>query len=603
MSSKNQKLLSRSRLSSSELSPEDKAHKFQQITTFTRAVVDELHQRGVDSLSTDILQQMTGIVNGAVDSLPGIESDMDSSDELPDISHLLDGEISAFDSFTGVIKSGENGSFEAVSAAETLQQTINHQQKLIALAVSDELWRSTLPEFTPNPDAIDNPKIEVAYEEGFGRIIVANAAIKAGEVICTFDGPVFTAKNISELPNQYLIDHVIQIGPEEYMMESRGKAALVEHSCDPNCGIKGNPPQIFTLRDIAPGEKLSWDYRMSEDSNWSGIEECLCGAPDCGKFISGFSELSADKKQAYHQAGALSPWLIEKHQNNLVAETYTSNEITPERIQQLADILLEVFWIDWPEYAYCPDCDADSTHDIKKSAKEAYGRDDITFAEIWDDIVNKQQPVLPDCDCCSKPMELFLDPQGTINCLTKKFQGNQSYITLLKDGLGKPAGFNWVYYASLEQIFENEWQQFYSYVAPGSGPQLTRPFARFHQQVSKYASQHFDHPLPLDDNGLIDPETYFSCFNCLAILQKYRGQKGTNIIMRDLFRYIPESMLEPPCIGESILGDGVFIKETIVVPGVFTPEGVEPKLGDYVGILHEKTQAYKKRLAPPIKSQ
>lgn len=60
---------------------------------------------------------------------------------------------------------------------------------------------------------------------------------------------------------------------------------FINHSCDPNCElqrwvVKGKPRiGIFALRDIAPGEALSYDYQF--DTKESETFKCYCGTAKC----------------------------------------------------------------------------------------------------------------------------------------------------------------------------------------------------------------------------------------------------------------------------------------------------------------------------------
>ena len=62
------------------------------------------------------------------------------------------------------------------------------------------------------------------------------------------------------------INHVgvSQIGEHEYVAPV-GFMALVNHSCNPNCGIKVNEAgahDYVAMRDIEPGDEVTFDYAM-----------------------------------------------------------------------------------------------------------------------------------------------------------------------------------------------------------------------------------------------------------------------------------------------------------------------------------------------------
>lgn len=80
---------------------------------------------------------------------------------------------------------------------------------------------------------------------------------------------------IMELDNGMFVDGKFKGSTSRY----------INHSCDPNCElqrwvVKGYPRiGIFALRDIAPGEALSYDYQF--DTNEAETFKCYCGTDKC----------------------------------------------------------------------------------------------------------------------------------------------------------------------------------------------------------------------------------------------------------------------------------------------------------------------------------
>lgn len=64
-------------------------------------------------------------------------------------------------------------------------------------------------------------------------------------------------------------------------------ARFINHSCAPNCEAVDEKRRIYieAIRDIAPGEELTYDYQYerdgTEDEKWEKIYICKCGAPTC----------------------------------------------------------------------------------------------------------------------------------------------------------------------------------------------------------------------------------------------------------------------------------------------------------------------------------
>lgn len=62
-------------------------------------------------------------------------------------------------------------------------------------------------------------------------------------------------------------------------------ARRINHSCAPNCEAQsdGRRVWIVALRDLAPGEELTYDYGFSVRD--ARRHPCRCGAPECAGFI------------------------------------------------------------------------------------------------------------------------------------------------------------------------------------------------------------------------------------------------------------------------------------------------------------------------------
>jgi SET domain-containing protein len=65
------------------------------------------------------------------------------------------------------------------------------------------------------------------------------------------------------------------------------EARFINHSCEPNCEsvIEHRRVYIEALRDIEPGEELSYDYQIGRERgdppNIDEIYACRCGMPGC----------------------------------------------------------------------------------------------------------------------------------------------------------------------------------------------------------------------------------------------------------------------------------------------------------------------------------
>jgi len=86
-------------------------------------------------------------------------------------------------------------------------------------------------------------------------------------------------------------------GIESYRLEVPWM--LLNHSCDPNVidsSHKEPEGEAIAARDIKRGEELTYDYTHQYYDKTLHSFECLCGASNCRKLVTGFAGLSEDDK-------------------------------------------------------------------------------------------------------------------------------------------------------------------------------------------------------------------------------------------------------------------------------------------------------------------
>lgn len=152
---------------------------------------------------------------------------------------------------------------------------------------------------------MDNPKVILRNTRKFGRAVFAAKPIRKGELIAAYDGPFYD--NDFDDWNDDLLAHTIQCG-RSLWRDSKGLARYINHSCEPNCGIKGRF-RVVAMRDIAVGEQITWDYEMTEKSSWWRMR-CRCGSEKCRKIIGSYSRMPKAIRLKYK--GYISSWLSPK---------------------------------------------------------------------------------------------------------------------------------------------------------------------------------------------------------------------------------------------------------------------------------------------------
>jgi uncharacterized protein len=105
--------------------------------------------------------------------------------------------------------------------------------------------------------------------------------------------------------------HASQIGLNRFVFHNE-IIRMVNHSCAPNCGIKVNSTgahDYVAKKDIAEGEEITFDYAMRNYTVQHFPPQCHCGSKQCRGKITGWKDLSVDKKEEYRPWAA--PYLLE----------------------------------------------------------------------------------------------------------------------------------------------------------------------------------------------------------------------------------------------------------------------------------------------------
>lgn len=120
--------------------------------------------------------------------------------------------------------------------------------------------------------------------KGFGSFAVT--PIPMGTIIATFGGTIVNRVNFETFPLEQR-SRSIQIDVNQFVVgpELREPGDSINHSCLPNCGMR-NATQLITMGPIAVGEELTYDYAMSDTSDYDEFE-CACGSDRCRRLITG----------------------------------------------------------------------------------------------------------------------------------------------------------------------------------------------------------------------------------------------------------------------------------------------------------------------------
>ena len=128
-----------------------------------------------------------------------------------------------------------------------------------------------------------------------GKAVFATRRIFDGTCIGEIEGEVISD---DEYRSRYAFD--LENGAQ---LEPAPPFRFVNHSCEPNSGFRDGL-DLVALRDILPGEEITWDYSTAiDESDFAGFP-CGCGASVCRGIVASFRHLPAVVQQR------IRPWLL-----------------------------------------------------------------------------------------------------------------------------------------------------------------------------------------------------------------------------------------------------------------------------------------------------
>ncbi len=129
-----------------------------------------------------------------------------------------------------------------------------------------------------------SPGIAIRQGDGTGRAAFAERLLVGGTVVATFGGRACTGTELARFSPERVSrslqvdDDLFFVGPAD-----AEPGDFFNHSCQPNCGMR-NATQVVTMREIAPGEELTFDYVMTDTAPYDEFT-CKCGVTQCRGFV------------------------------------------------------------------------------------------------------------------------------------------------------------------------------------------------------------------------------------------------------------------------------------------------------------------------------
>lgn len=135
----------------------------------------------------------------------------------------------------------------------------------------------------------------IANSKIHGTGVHAKKDYKKGETIFIIKGEKVKWKVTNQEESLYGPDWIGLT--KNTWIDPKGPAKYLNHSCDPNAGIKGKVT-VVAIKDIKKGEEVTIDYSITEiDTLW--YMECNCGAENCRKIVRSIQSLPQETFENY----------------------------------------------------------------------------------------------------------------------------------------------------------------------------------------------------------------------------------------------------------------------------------------------------------------
>lgn len=149
------------------------------------------------------------------------------------------------------------------------------------------------------PCSFSSPRLGWGTISGKGRCAICLDTFEPGDLIAVWGGLVISLTDALELPDRDLSQCVLV--EEGLVLWTAGLAQSaadwINHSCDPNAGIRGQV-SIVAMRRIHPGEEVCIDYAMCPTPRADDFS-CACGSPRCRGHVSSDDWLLPEIQQRY----------------------------------------------------------------------------------------------------------------------------------------------------------------------------------------------------------------------------------------------------------------------------------------------------------------
>jgi len=151
-----------------------------------------------------------------------------------------------------------------------------------------------------------------------GLGLVAAKPIRERQTIIKIVGRVVVADILWRRGGAFA-DNCFRFGPETYLDPGDEPGRFLNHSCEPNAGIRKHNNQLFLFaaHSIKRGDEIVIDYStiLGDDDIWT--MRCTCGSRSCRRTIKRFGSLPIDLRRLYLRQGLVPRYIISTLEQNV----------------------------------------------------------------------------------------------------------------------------------------------------------------------------------------------------------------------------------------------------------------------------------------------
>lgn len=147
-----------------------------------------------------------------------------------------------------------------------------------------------------------------------GNGLYTKHIIEPNNIILSLEGNLVVSKeNVS-----ILSEDLLQISKDTYLDMSNRNEFFINHSCNPNVGIKtlGLKAVLVSIRKINSNEELLMDYSSTSNEDLNQWKmNCRCESWNCRKIVSGFQHLSKIEQDYLINKNIVPDYIVESIKN------------------------------------------------------------------------------------------------------------------------------------------------------------------------------------------------------------------------------------------------------------------------------------------------